>query len=64
MRPGDPQAVENLFNDVAFNYDFLNDLLSFGLHRVWKRELLDRLCPLAGERWLDMCCGTGDTTFL
>ncbi len=60
MRPGDPQAVENLFNEVAPNYDRLNDLLSLGLHRIWKRQLLAWLAPLPGEKWLDLCCGTGD----
>lgn len=60
MRPGDPEAVEQLFNDAAPTYDRLNDLLSFGLHRQWKRELLLHLAPRQGERWLDLCCGTGD----
>ncbi len=60
MRPGDPKLVENLFNDVAPKYDRLNDLLSLGLHRVWKKQLLDWLRPVAGEDWIDLCCGTGD----
>ena len=60
MRPGDPLAVENLFNDVAARYDLLNDLLSLGLHRVWKRQVLVWLAPNPGENWLDLCCGTGD----
>ena len=60
MRPGDPAAVEQLFEDVAPRYDRLNDWLSFGLHRVWKRQLLRWVQPTAGEVWLDLCCGTGD----
>ena len=60
VQPGDPEAVEQLFNDVAPRYDRLNDLLSLGLHRQWKRQLLAWLQPAAGERWLDLCCGTGD----
>ena len=60
MRPGDPQAVEQLFNAVAPNYDRLNDLLSLGMHRIWKRQLLDWLHPVSGGHWLDLCCGTGD----
>ena len=60
MRPGDPHAVENLFNDVAPIYDLLNDVLSLGLHRAWKRHLISCLSPMPGERWLDLCCGTGD----
>ncbi|MCP4973592.1 MAG: bifunctional demethylmenaquinone methyltransferase/2-methoxy-6-polyprenyl-1,4-benzoquinol methylase UbiE [Prochlorococcus sp.] len=60
MRPGDPKAVEQLFNAVAPSYDQLNDVLSMGLHRIWKRQLLVWLTPSAGEKWLDLCCGTGD----
>ncbi len=60
MKPGDPQSVRNLFNAVAPNYDNLNDLFSFGLHRLWKRQLLNWVRPMPGENWLDLCCGTGD----
>ncbi len=60
MKPGDPAAVEQLFDAVAPSYDRLNDVLSFGLHRQWKRQLVRALKPLAGEQWLDLCCGTGD----
>ena len=45
VKPGDPDAVEKLFNDVAPRYDRLNDLLSLGLHRQWKRQLLAWLQP-------------------
>ncbi|QNJ29480.1 bifunctional demethylmenaquinone methyltransferase/2-methoxy-6-polyprenyl-1,4-benzoquinol methylase UbiE [Synechococcus sp. A15-24] len=60
MKPGDPAAVEQLFDSVASRYDQLNDLLSLGLHRQWKRQLQCLLSPAAGETWLDLCCGTGD----
>ncbi len=60
MKPGDPIQVQKMFDRVAPRYDFLNDLFSLGLHRVWKRELLNRLNPSSGEHWLDLCCGTGD----
>ena len=60
MRPGDPDAVEQLFDAVAPRYDRLNDLLSLGLHRHWKRQLVRSLRPVAGEHWIDLCCGTGD----
>ena len=60
MKPGDPAAVEQLFDAVAPRYDRLNDVLSFGLHRQWKRQLVRALKPVAGEHWLDLCCGTGD----
>ena len=58
--PAEAQAVRQLFDEVAPHYDRLNDLLSLGLHRLWKREIVRRLAPVAGEQWLDLCCGTGD----
>ena len=64
MEPGDPAAVEQLFDSVAPSYDRLNDLLSLGLHRHWKRRLVSMLKPGPGEHWLDLCCGTGDLAFL
>ena len=62
MRPRDPKAIEELFDSVSYRYDFLNDLFSLGLHRLWKRKLLKLLEPLTGETWIDLCCGTGDLT--
>tara|TARA_B100001989_G_scaffold139556_1_gene99086 strand:- start:829 stop:1530 length:702 start_codon:yes stop_codon:yes gene_type:complete len=56
--------VRNIFNKISYKYDFLNDLLSFGLHKLWKRKLVNLLEPLNGEDWADLCCGTGDLAFL
>ena len=64
MKPGDSQAVEEMFNSVSSKYDFLNDVFSFGLHRFWKRKLLYILNPTYGEKWIDLCCGTGDMSIL
>jgi demethylmenaquinone methyltransferase/2-methoxy-6-polyprenyl-1,4-benzoquinol methylase len=60
MKPGDPSAVRDLFEAIAPRYDLLNDLLSFGLHRFWKRQATAWLKPAPGHRLLDLCCGTGD----
>jgi demethylmenaquinone methyltransferase/2-methoxy-6-polyprenyl-1,4-benzoquinol methylase len=60
FRPGDPVAVASLFDQIAPRYDQLNDLLSLGLHRVWKRQAIAWLRPRPGQRLLDLCCGTGD----
>ena len=59
-RPGDPASVQELFEAIAPRYDLLNDLLSFGLHRIWKREAILWLNPEPGQKLLDLCCGTGD----
>lgn len=63
--PGPERAakVGDLFASIARRYDLLNDLQSFGLHRRWKRRLVDLAQPQAGERALDLCCGTGDLVF-
>jgi demethylmenaquinone methyltransferase/2-methoxy-6-polyprenyl-1,4-benzoquinol methylase len=52
--------VQDLFAQIARRYDLLNDLQSFGLHRYWKRRLVRLAQVTAGERALDVCCGTGD----
>ena len=62
FQPGEERAerVKALFARIANRYDFLNDLQSFGLHRLWKRRLLKMAAPQRGEHALDVCCGTGD----
>lgn len=62
--PGDPAAVRQLFDQIAPRYDQLNDLLSLGLHRLWKRQALAWIQPSAGQHLLDLCCGTGDLALL
>ena len=60
IQPGDPEQVRDLFDRIAPAYDTLNDLLSLGLHRIWKRQAVAWLQPHAGQCLLDLCCGTGD----
>ncbi|HEV2695695.1 MAG TPA: bifunctional demethylmenaquinone methyltransferase/2-methoxy-6-polyprenyl-1,4-benzoquinol methylase UbiE [Verrucomicrobiae bacterium] len=62
---GDQRAakVNDLFARIARRYDFLNDLQSFGLHRRWKKQVVDLAQIKPGNRALDLCCGTGDITF-
>ena len=52
--------VRALFDRVAARYDLINDLQSFGLHRLWKRRMLHLAAVRPGEAALDVCCGTGD----
>jgi demethylmenaquinone methyltransferase/2-methoxy-6-polyprenyl-1,4-benzoquinol methylase len=63
--PGGQRAakVNDLFAAIASRYDLINDLQSLGLHRQWKRKLVRLARARAGERALDLCCGTGDVTF-
>jgi demethylmenaquinone methyltransferase/2-methoxy-6-polyprenyl-1,4-benzoquinol methylase len=52
--------VRGVFDSVAPHYDLMNDLMSCGLHRVWKSVLLDRLNPQPGQLLVDVAGGTGD----
>jgi demethylmenaquinone methyltransferase/2-methoxy-6-polyprenyl-1,4-benzoquinol methylase len=63
--PGEPRAakVNDLFAAIARRYDLLNDLQSFGLHRRWKRRVVELAQVKPGDRALDLCCGTGDIAF-
>ncbi len=63
--PGAQRAakVNDLFAKIARRYDFLNDLQSFGLHRGWKRRVVDLANVTPKSRALDLCCGTGDISF-
>jgi len=60
--PGEQRAakVNDLFAAIARRYDLLNDLQSFGLHRYWKRRVVELAAIQRGQRALDVCCGTGD----
>ena len=51
---------QELFNDIAPVYDQLNDLLSLGLHRVWKRAAVKWTRVGPGDAAIDVCCGSGD----
>ena len=65
-QPGSRRAerVEDLFATVAPRYDLINDLQSFGMHRLWKRLLVKECMVTQGQPVLDLCCGTGDVSFL
>ena len=56
--------ISNIFNKVSSKYDFFNNLFSLGFHFLWKRKLISLLKPKNGEEWADLCCGTGDMSFL
>ena len=55
--------VQGVFNSVASKYDVMNDVMSMGIHRIWKDAMMDWLAPRAGQRLLDVAGGTGDISF-
>ena len=57
------RRVGAVFSSVARRYDLMNDLMSGGLHRLWKDKFVARVKPRPGERILDMAGGTGDVAF-
>jgi demethylmenaquinone methyltransferase / 2-methoxy-6-polyprenyl-1,4-benzoquinol methylase len=64
--PEDAKAplVRALFDSVAPRYDLMNDLMSFGIHRRWKAEMIAWLKPRPGQHMLDVAGGTGDVALL
>ena len=57
------RRVGAVFSSVARRYDVMNDLMSGGMHRLWKDRFVARLKPRPGEHILDMAGGTGDVAF-
>lgn len=57
------RLVGRIFDRVADRYDLMNDLMSGGIHRLWKESFVDQLVPRLGERYLDVAGGTGDIAF-
>jgi demethylmenaquinone methyltransferase/2-methoxy-6-polyprenyl-1,4-benzoquinol methylase len=55
--------VRQVFESVAPRYDLMNDLMSAGVHRLWKDTLVNVLNPRPGEKFLDVAGGTGDVAF-
>ncbi len=53
-------AVREMFEAVAPRYDLLNRVLSLGIDRSWRREVVESLSLSSSDRVLDLCCGTGD----
>ena len=54
------KLVNSVFNKVYKNYDLMNDLMSFGVHRFWKKNLITWMNPQLGNKIIDVASGTGD----
>ena len=56
--------VKDVFNKVFKKYDLMNDLMSLGIHRIWKKNLIQMMNPSNNKRLIDVACGTGDVAKL
>ena len=54
------KKATKVFNDVFNTYDLMNDIMSLGIHRVWKKKMIDWMNPQKGDYLIDMASGTGD----
>ncbi len=52
--------VQKVFNKVSNKYDLMNDFMSFGIHRIWKKDLINMMSPYKNRKLIDVACGTGD----
>ena len=52
--------VQSVFDGVFDKYDLMNDLMSFGVHRLWKKRFIDVLNPQKNTKLIDVASGTGD----
>ena len=53
------KLVEQVFNKVYDKYDLMNDIMSLGSHRIWKKNLITMMNPTKGRTLIDVGCGTG-----
>ena len=54
------KLVQNVFNKVYDKYDLMNDFMSIGIHRLWKKDMINWMAPFPKKKLIDMACGTGD----
>ena len=54
------KLVNSVFSNVSQKYDLMNDIMSFGIHRVWKEKFIDRMNPSKNSKLIDVASGTGD----
>ena len=53
-------VVKDVFNKVFKKYDLMNDLMSLGIHRIWKKDFITMINPSNKKKLIDVACGTGD----
>ena len=52
--------VKDVFDKVFKKYDLMNDLMSLGIHRIWKKDFVTMMNPSNKKKLIDVACGTGD----
>jgi len=52
--------VQSVFNKVYDKYDLMNDFMSIGIHRLWKKDMINWMAPYPKKKLIDIACGTGD----
>ena len=52
--------VQDVFNKVYNKYDLMNDIMSIGIHRLWKKDMINWLSPFPNKKLIDMAFGAGD----
>jgi demethylmenaquinone methyltransferase/2-methoxy-6-polyprenyl-1,4-benzoquinol methylase len=52
--------VDGVFDQVYNKYDLMNDFMSLGVHRFWKKSLINMMNPSSNKKLIDVACGTGD----
>ena len=58
------KRIKNIFNRISKSYDFMNNIISFGFHKIIKFQCIKELNITNRNKILDLCCGTGDTAWL
>jgi len=56
--------VQNVFDQVYDQYDLMNDVMSLGIHRIWKKNMIHMMNPSPNQKLIDVACGTGDVAKL
>ena len=54
------RLVKHVFDNVYDKYDLMNDFMSMGIHRLWKKDMINWLAPFPKKKLIDVACGTGD----
>ena len=60
IKQSEIDLVAKIFSDVFDKYDLMNDIMSLGIHRLWKKNMIDWMNPQKGDRLIDVASGTGD----